>query len=293
MRVLVTGREGQLVQSLLERGRDRGHELIAMGRPDLDLEQPGSAGAAVRGTRPDVVVSAAAYTAVDQAEDEPERAHRINGAAAGELAEAAREVGARIIHISTDYVFDGRSPEPYRPEDPVAPLGVYGRSKLEGEERVRAANPDHLILRTAWVYSPFGKNFVKTMMTVARSRDIVTVVGDQQGNPTSALDLADGTLAVLDLWEGGSRSGLGKTLHLAGTGAASWAELASTVYAECERRGLPHAAVTPIRTEDWPTKAVRPAFSMLDSSSFERESQFRMPDWQESVAAVVGRLAQE
>ncbi len=291
MKILVTGRQGQLVQSLLERGRDSGHQLVALGRPELDLEQPGSAAEAVRRVRPDVVISAAAYTAVDQAEDEPERAHRINGAAPGELAEAAHEIGARIIHISTDYVFDGRSPEPYRPDAPVAPLGVYGRSKLEGEERVREAGPDHLIVRTAWVYSPFGKNFLKTMMTVAQSRDVLTVVDDQRGNPSSALDLADGLLAVLRAWTNGDCVGLGETHHLAGTSAASWAEFAQAIFAECAQRGLPHAAVTPIHTEDWPTKAVRPAYSMLDCSGFERTFGFRMPEWQRSTAEVVAPRA--
>ena len=292
MKILVTGRQGQLVQSLLERGRASGHDLVALGRPELDLEQPGSAAEAVRRTQPDVVVSAAAYTAVDQAEDEPERAHRVNGAAPGELAEAAREAGARIIHISTDYVFDGRSSEPYRPDMPVAPLGVYGRSKLEGEERVRAASNDHLIVRTAWVYSPFGKNFLRTMLAVAQNRDVVTVVGDQRGNPSSALDLADGILAVISRWARGGREGLGETHHLAGAGTASWAEFASGIFAEAKRLGLPHAEVTPIRTADWPTRAVRPAYSMLDCSSFERSFGFRAPAWQASTAETVRRLAE-
>jgi dTDP-4-dehydrorhamnose reductase len=291
VKVLITGRQGQLVQSLLERGRDSGHELIALGRPELDLEQPGSAAQAVHRVMPDVVVSAAAYTAVDQAEDEPERAHRINGDAAGELAEAAREVGARIIHISTDYVFDGRSPEPYRPGDPVGPLGVYGQSKLKGEEQVRAATPDHLIIRTAWVYSPFGKNFLKTMLSVAQSRDVLTVVGDQRGNPTSALNLADGLLAALAAWARGGDAGLGQTHHLVGTGDASWAEFAQGIFAQCARLGLPHAAVTPIRTSDWPTRAARPAYSMLDCNAFELSFGFRMPAWQQATAELVERLA--
>lgn len=171
MKVLVTGREGQVVRALLERGADvPGLELIAVGRPELDLAEPGNATEVVRRITPDVVVSAAAYTAVDQAEDEPELANRVNGEAPGELAAAAREIGAPIIHLSTDYVF-GSKAEPYREDDPVGPIGAYGRSKLLGEERVRAENPDHLILRTAWVYSPWGKNFVKTMLALARDRD--------------------------------------------------------------------------------------------------------------------------
>ncbi len=291
MKVLITGRRGQVVECLLERGRSSGHELVTVGRPDVDLEQPGSAGEAVRRARADVVISAAAYTAVDQAEDEPDRAHRVNGAAPGEIAAAAGEIGARVIQISTDYVFDGRSSEPYAPDAQVEPLGVYGRSKLEGEERVRAATPDHLIIRTAWIYSPFGRNFVKTMMAMARDRDEVRVVGDQSGNPTSAFDLADGLLAVLADWSAGGRAGLGETHHLAGTGSASWAEFASAIFAECKRLGLPHASVIPIGTGDWPTRAVRPACSVLDCDGFEQTFGFRMPAWQDSAASVVARLA--
>lgn len=221
MRVLVTGKEGQLVKSLLERSQGRkGIELSALGRPDLDLETFGSAAQAIARFAPDVVINAAAYTAVDQAEDEPERAFRINGDAAGEVAAAARAAGARIIQISTDYVFDGGGEGSYSEDAPVNPLGIYGRSKLAGEEQVRSNNPDHAIVRTAWVYSPFGKNFLKTMIALGHSRDLVTVVADQYGNPSSALDLADGLLAILDRWSAGG-AGLGETYHLAGTGSAS------------------------------------------------------------------------
>jgi dTDP-4-dehydrorhamnose reductase len=293
VKILITGRQGQLVQSLLERGRDSGHELIALGRPELDLEQPGSAAAAVGQVRPDVVVSAAAYTAVDQAEDEPERAHRANGEAPGELAEAARQVGARIIHISTDYVFDGSKVTPYHELDPVAPLGAYGRSKLLGEEQVRMGNPDHLILRTAWVYSPWGKNFVKTMLALARTRGEISVVSDQHGNPTSALDIADGLLSILSKWSGVDPVSSSRIFHLAGTGTASWHELASHVFKECARCGLPSATARPITTADFPTKAARPKSSTLDSSAFESAFGYRAPHWRASVSDTVRRLAAE
>src|SRR5438309_7192850 len=162
MKVLVTGTEGQLARSLLERaGLQSAIDLVAIGRPMLDMGVAGSAAAAIAKASPDVVINAAAYTAVDQAEDEPERAFRINGDAAGEVAEAAARVGAAVIQLSTDYVFDGRGEGPYREDAPLNPLGVYGRSKLAGEEQVRAANPRQAIIRTAWVYSPFGRNFVK------------------------------------------------------------------------------------------------------------------------------------
>lgn len=290
MRVLITGREGQLVRSLLERGADVvGLELIAVGRPELDLEQPGSAAATVRRHAPDVVLSAAAYTAVDQAEDEPERAFRVNGDAPGELAAAAREIGAPIVHISTDYVFNGQESQPYREDAPTSPIGSYGQSKLRGEEQVRTANPDHVIVRTAWVYSPFGKNFVKTMMMLAEGRDELRVVADQHGNPSSALDLADGLLAMLRTWKDADRAGLGETFHLAGSGDATWYEFAAAIFAECERLGLPSARVLPIATADYPTKAARPANSRLDCAKYAETFGFRMPAWRASMSNVIAR----
>jgi dTDP-4-dehydrorhamnose reductase len=237
-----------------------------------------------------VVINAAAYTAVDQAEDEPERAFRINGAAAGELAAAAQYAGARFIQVSTDYVFDGSAEGAYTEDAPLAPLGVYGQSKLSGEEQVRRENADHVIVRTAWVYSPFGRNFVKTMMNAAKSRDELTVVGDQVGNPSSALDLADGLLAIANTWSREPSRGLGQTYHLAGTGSVSWCGFAEQIMAECARRGLPAATVRPIRTEDWPTKAARPRNSQLDCSKFERDIGFACPEWRSSTTRVVERL---
>jgi dTDP-4-dehydrorhamnose reductase len=294
MKVLVTGRDGQLARSLAERAADReGVELVAAGRPELDLEVPGSAARTIAAAAPNVVINAAAYTGVDQAEDEPDRAFRINADAAGEVSAAAREAGAAVIQISTDYVFDGRSAEPY-PEDAVTnPLGVYGRSKLAGEEQVRDANPDHLIMRTAWVYSPFGRNFVKTMIAAAETRDVLTVVDDQFGNPSSSLDLADGILKVIDSWRQGSRTGLGETYHVAGSGTTSWCGFARAIMDECRALGLPAAEISPIRTDEWRTKAVRPRNSTLDGAKFAADFGFTMPEWRRSRATVVKRLAAE
>jgi len=292
MKVLVTGREGQIVKALLERSNAYPNlALRAVGRPDLDLASPASIERAVRAAKPDVIINAAAYTAVDQAEDEPEQAFRVNASAAGELAAAARKVSARFIQISTDYVFDGSSDAPYKEDSPTNPLSVYGRSKLEGEEQVRRENPDHMIVRTAWVYSPFGRNFLKTMMRLAQDRDVVTVVGDQRGNPSSALDLADGLLKAVDRWREAPEQGLGRTFHLAGTGAATWLEFAEHILAECERIGLPSATVSAIATEDWPTRAVRPRNSMLDCTSFNQAFAFRTPEWRSSASETVHRLA--
>jgi dTDP-4-dehydrorhamnose reductase len=290
VKLLVIGREGQLARSLIEAGD--GIELVAVGRPELDLEQPGSAAELIERARPDLAINAAAYTAVDQAEDEPERAFRINAEAVGEIARACKETGARLIHVSTDYVFDGTASGPYAPDAATAPIGAYGRSKLAGEEAVRAQCPDHLIVRTAWVYSPFGKNFVRTMMGLAQGHETVRVVADQRGNPSSAPDLANGLLKVAQLWAAGSDAGLGATYHLAGTGIASWAEFAAEIFAECARQGLPHCTVEPIATADWPTKAARPANSALDSSAFTRDFGYAMPRWQDALKPVIGRLAQ-
>ena len=292
MRALVTGKHGQLVRSLLETPSPA-IDWLVIGRLEIDLAQPGSLAAAIRAARPDIVINAAAYTAVDQAEAEPERAFRINADAAGEAASAARDLAIPIVQLSTDFVFDGTGQGAYCEGAPTVPLGVYGRSKLAGEAQVRAANPDHLVLRTAWVYSPFGGNFVKTMIRAAGQRDVLSVVDDQFGTPTSALDLAAGLVAAIDRWASGAATGLGETYHLAGSGLISWCGLASEVMANCRRLGLPHAEVRPIATADWPTTAPRPRNSALDSGKFAADFGFVMPDWRSSVASVVERLAAE
>ena len=182
MRIAVTGTAGQVVTSLLERGKAADHEVIAIGRPDLDLADPASVVRALEAARPDVIVSAAAYTAVDKAESEPDLAHAVNGAGAGAVAQAASKFDVPVIHISTDYVFDGTLDRPYVETDPTGPTGVYGASKLAGERAVLAASDNSAVLRVAWVYSPFGGNFVKTMLRLAADRDELGVVGDQVGN---------------------------------------------------------------------------------------------------------------
>jgi len=294
VKILVTGADGQLARSLVERAQGRSDiDLVAVGRPQLDLAVAGSALAAIEAIRPQVVINAAAYTAVDKAEDESDLAFRINSEAAGEVAAAAARAGAAVVQISTDYVFDGRGQGPYDESCPTNPLGVYGRSKLEGEERVRAANPRHAIVRTAWVYSPFASNFVKTMMAAARARDVLNVVADQVGSPTSAFDLADGLLCMAANWNHEPDHGMGATYHLAGTGQTSWCGLAEFVMSECRARSLAAAEIHPIKTADWPTRALRPANSVLDSRKFEREFDYAIPDWRDSVADVVDRLATE
>lgn len=292
MKALVTGRHGQLARSLGERSANHPSiELEFAGRPEIDLAVEGSAAAAIARLRPNVVINAAAYTAVDQAEDEPELAMRINAQGAREVAEAADSIGAPIIQVSTDYVFDGTSERAYREDDETGPISVYGASKLRGEEAAREANPRHLIVRTSWVVSPFGRNFVRTMVEAARSREVLNVVDDQRGRPTSALDLADALLAILDRWAAGDMVGQGRTYHVANAGEASWFELAREIMDECRRVGAPAAELRPIASSEWPTKAERPRNSVLDCSRFEEEFRWEMPDWRPSVRAIVRRLA--
>jgi dTDP-4-dehydrorhamnose reductase len=291
MKVLVTGREGQLARSLVERASAFPRLRIeTLSRPQLDLEDVDGIEAALGATRPDVIVNAAAYTAVDQAEDEPERAQRINADAAGALAAAARRRGSRFVQISTDYVFDGTSRAPYREDDPVRPLGVYGRTKLAGEERVRAAHPDAAIVRTAWVYSPFGRNFVSTMVKLASEKTEMAVVADQRGSPTAALDLAEGLLTMVDGWSLGGTIGHGQVYHLAGSGEASWHCVAARVFELLAAGGRKVPSLRAIGTSEWPTKAVRPAYSILDSGRFAADFGFVMPDWGASVENSVRRI---
>ncbi|RTM08645.1 MAG: dTDP-4-dehydrorhamnose reductase [Hyphomicrobiales bacterium] len=291
MRLAVTGREGQVAASLVEAARGRDDvEVVAVGRPALDLARPGTVFAALEAARPDIVVSAAAYTAVDQAEDEKDLAFAVNATGAGKVAEAAARLGVPVIHLSTDYVFDGTKDGAYVETDQTAPLGVYGASKLAGEAAVAAANPSHLILRTAWAYSPFGRNFVKTMLRLAADRDEISVVADQWGNPTSALDIADAILhAAARLRDDKDFTTFG-IYHLAGTGETNWSGFARHILDTSKALGGPHAQVRDIATSDYPTKARRPANSRLSSAKFTGEFGWTAPGWRTSAGIVVARL---
>ncbi|MRG54220.1 dTDP-4-dehydrorhamnose reductase [Phyllobacterium sp. SYP-B3895] len=294
MRIVVTGTEGQVVRSLVERAaRHSDIEIIALGRPGLDLAVPSTVGTAIAEAKPDIVVSAAAYTAVDQAEDEPDLAHAINALGAGAVARAAGDLGVPVIHLSTDYVFAGDGEAPYTETDATGPQGVYGRTKLEGEAAVIAANPRHIILRTAWVYSPFGKNFVKTMLRLAETRDQVSVVSDQWGNPTSAIDIADAIIETarrIDVEPSFTGYGI---YHLAGTGNINWSGFARAIFASSRNNGGPFAEVADIASADYPTKAKRPFNSRLSTDKFFKVFGWRAPDWQVSTEATVSRLLAE
>ncbi len=291
MRIAVTGKAGQVVTSLIERGAAAGHEVIALGRPELDLAEPASVARALEVAVPDAIVSAAAYTAVDKAESESGLTHAVNGAGAGAVAETAKMLGVPLVHISTDYVFDGTLDRPYVESDPTGPSGVYGASKLAGEQAVLAAHGDNsAVLRVAWVYSPFGANFVKTMLRLAGDRDEVSVVADQLGNPTSALDIADGIIRVATNMVSSSYPELRGLFHMTGSGEASWADFAEAIFAASAALGGPSARVKRITTADYPTPAKRPANSRLDCSLIAKAHGVILPDWRQSLESVMARL---
>ena len=290
MKILVTGTEGQLARALGVQAQDRPDiELIHVGRPQLDLENPNSFAAVLKMAAPDLVINAAAHTGVDQQEDEPERAFRMNAEAPTELARLTRQASIPLIHISTDYVFDGRSSAPYVETDLPNPQTVYGRSKLAGEEAVRDGNADHLIVRTAWVVSPYGSNFIKTMLALAQNRESLQVVADQFGNPTEAHDLAEGLLIAARFRQEHGRFPQG-LYHLAGRGRASWYDLAEHVLATSAHLGGATAKVEPISSDEWPAKTARPANSELCSDAFNHDFGFRAGAWRERTAQIVAEL---
>lgn len=288
MRLLVTGRNGQVATSLAERAAAHpGIEVLALGRPELDLENPATVEAAIADARPDLVVNAAAYTAVDKAESDSGRAFAANRDGAAAAARAAARLGVPVIHLSTDYVYPGDKPSPYVESDATGPSSVYGQSKLEGEQAVMAAHPQALIFRTSWVYSPFGANFVKTMLRIGKDRDVVRVVADQHGNPTSAIDIAD---AILRLAPGLGSTPAGGIYHLCGSGSTTWCGLAQAIFAESGKRGGPAPRVEAITTAEYPTPARRPANSRMDTAAFTARFGFALRPWPDAVAETVARL---
>ena len=288
MRILVTGRDGQVARSLAE--CPASHELIFTARPHFDLADPASIERAVAAIAPDLIVSAAAYTAVDRAESEPELALQINGEGPGVLAQAAARIGAPVIQLSTDYVFDGSLDRPYREGDPVDPVNTYGATKLAGERAIAASGARSVILRTAWIYSAHGANFVRTMLRLAGERDELRVVDDQIGCPTSAADIAAAILHVGEALKSNDGAEIAPVYHLAGTGETSWAGFARAIFAESRRGGGARAEVVPIATADYPTPARRPANSRLDTGAFAARFGYRLPAWRDSMPIVIERL---
>ncbi len=291
MRIAVTGKTGQLVSCLREGAAQWGVDIVSLGRPAVDLTRLETIGPALIAVRPDVIVSAAAYTAVDRAEGDVGTAFRVNADAAGEIARAAKAIGVPLIHISTDYVFDGNGGAPYAETAKTGPMSVYGRSKLAGEKAVQAVGDNHVILRTSWIFSAYGSNFVRSMLTLARDRDEVRVVADQLGCPTNGMDIAAAVVTVahqmLEHCNDYDRRGI---FHFCGAGATDWASFADAVFdAQAEFSGV-RPRVVRIATTDYPTAAPRPPDSRLDTTLIEKTFGIRVPAWQDSLPYVVNWL---
>ena len=282
--ILVTGGAGQVATELAARGDGR---LSVVGRPEFDFDQPDTITAVFDRVKPTLVVNAAAWTAVDAAEKEVDAAYRANRDGPAALAKLCARDGVPLIHISTDYVFDGSKNAPYTEDDATGPTGVYGASKLAGEQAVLESGAHAAILRTAWVYNATGKNFVRTMLNVAQKTNTLRVVADQHGCPTNAGDLADAILAVADRMSAGWDPSYAGVFHAAGTGSTSWHGFAQAIFAEAARHGRPEPTVTGITTAEYPTPAKRPANSRLDCSKLARVFGVRLPDWQPSLARTV------
>lgn len=282
MKVLISGRNGQVAQALLSSLQGLG-EIICLGRAELDLADVDAVRAQVRALRPDLIINAAAYTAVDQAESEPEQAFAINAIAPGVLAEEAKALGVPLIHYSTDYVFDGSKSVPYQENDASQPLGIYGQSKLAGEQAIAAVGGDYLILRTSWVYSLYGRNFLLTMQRLLQEREELRVVSDQIGAPTWAGTIADTTRALIEQWQAGSAGAWG-IYHLTGQGETSWFGFASAIGEHLKAAGKPCARLLPIASSEYPTPAQRPANSRLDCSRLQTAWNVRLPQWQVALA---------
>jgi dTDP-4-dehydrorhamnose reductase len=292
MRIYTIGTEGQVARSLREAARENPDIVIGWGaRPDVDILCPKLVERALENFSPDIVVNPAAYTAVDRAEDEPKLAFAINRDGAEAVAKAAKQLDIPIIHLSTDYVFDGTKAGAYVETDAVAPLGVYGRSKLAGELAVAAANERNVILRTSWVYSPFGSNFVRTMLRLASERDRLRVVGDQIGCPTYAPDIANAIIAIARrITSSGWHARFSGVTHLAGPDEVTWFTFARQIMRLVEAKGGRGAAVDEIATADYPTAAARPANSRLNCERLYATFGVRLPALSQSLEACLQRL---
>jgi dTDP-4-dehydrorhamnose reductase len=287
IKLLVIGSNGQLGWELVGQGRDQGFSIVAVDLPEFDITDASEAKKAVSRSDASLVINASAYTAVDKAESEPELAFAVNRDGPAHLASLCYERGIPLVHISTDYVFDGAKKGPYRETDPVSPLGVYGKSKAEGEKAVRDQLDEHLIIRTAWLYGEHGNNFVKTMLRLGREQETVRVVADQYGCPTSATDLSDAILDIatriaekIDIAWG--------TYHYCGRGVTTWHGFAEALFYEAKKHDTFRVkTVAPIPTDQYPTPAKRPANSALDCSLIEERFGIRPRPWQESLARMM------
>lgn len=289
MRILISGQHGQVSRELQRRLGAVG-ELVVLGRDQLDLAQPLQIRQQVQRVRPDLIINAAAHTAVDQAENEPELAFAINATGPGVLAEEALALGIPLIHYSTDYVFDGSKTEPYDEADAPNPLGVYGKSKLAGEQAITAVQSQHLILRTSWVYSTHGRNFLLTMQRLLQEKPEMRIVADQIGAPTWAGTIAASTVALIERWQAGQTGAWG-TYHLTAQGETSWFGFAQAIGEALREQGKPCANLLPIPSSDYPTPATRPLNSRLDCSRLQHEWGVSQPDWQTALRECLAEQA--
>jgi dTDP-4-dehydrorhamnose reductase len=277
MTIVVVGADGQLGSDFV-RLLAPTVEIVPLTLADLDVTDRDGVKQALVSASPDVVLNCAGYTAVDKAESDPNTAYRVNVLGARNVAQEARRMGARVVYFSTDYVFDGAASEPYVEDAPTGPLSVYGTTKLLGEQATREANPDHLVLRLAWLYGPTGHNFVRTVLRLAREKDQLRIVDDQAGSPTFTEDVVRQVLALIE-------DGASGTYHCVNTGRATWYEFARSIVRAC---GL-DIPVVPIRTVDYPTPARRPAFSVLADRNLDLEGLNVMRPWQEALDDCMSR----
>lgn len=288
MKILITGSTGQLSRELQLALAGEG-KVLALGHKLLDLAEPAQIRRQVRLLRPDLIINAAAYTAVDPAQGDRERAFAINATGPGVLAEEAANLGVPLIHYSTDYVFDGRKTEPYSEEDVPAPLSVYGASKLAGEQAIQAVGGDHLILRTSWVYSLHGRNFLLTMQRLLQERDSLSVVDDEIGAPTWAGTIAGVTAEIVRKRRSGT-GGPGGLYHLTASGETSWYGFACHIAQQLQNQGLLRARIEPILSADYPTAAQRPLNSRLNCARLQRDWQVPLPDWETALQQCLGNM---
>jgi len=292
-RILVTGRGGQLATGLEAALPAQGFEAVLVGQPEFEFDKPETVIAAFHALKPDAVVNCAAWTAVDAAEDDEAGAFRANALGPALLGRLTREAGIPIIQISTDYVYDGLKGAPYLEIDAPNPLGAYGRTKLAGEWAAQTANPRCIVLRTAWVFAPTGRNFLRTMLAIGGQRPELRVVADQWGSPTAAPDLADAIAAILArIRSEGWRDDLAGTYHATGGGFTNWHSFAEAIFTEAAQHGGPRPKVHPITTDDYPTKAKRPADGRLDNGKLLRVFGVALPAWEAGLARVMAALRQ-
>lgn len=288
--IAVLGASGQVARALHRAGTLADTPLIVAGRPAVDINELPSLAAFFSTSRPRLVINAAAYTAVDKAESDEEAARNANEDGPARIATLCALMDVPLIHISTDYVFNGKKTSPYVEDDERAPLNVYGRTKSAGEDAVRRTHAKHIIVRTAWIYGPEGQNFLKTMLRVAAERDVLRVVADQQGTPTSADDLAAALLRIAGQVEAQGNSAPFGTYHLVSGGETTWFGFAQEIFAKAAKQGrkIPHLEA--ITTADYPTPAERPRYSVLDANKIREAFDITLPPWQDGVATCLKRM---